>query len=207
MIFHSKTRFRPAVENVEARFVPSSAGMPAIAASLAGASAAVARVEGGLVATRAVSGEMNRARFPESRREISARDYPALGRDYEVLAPSTDDYNCVAHSLGIHDRWISLRSGPPGNRLAWLDRALGTKGYVRLTDFDTDLEPGLRKIVAYALVDRRGRLVAATHVARQSADGTWTSKLGDGPLIRHRDVWSLRGPAYGRPVAVYTRPA
>ena len=42
------------------------------------------------------------------------------------------------------------------------------------------------------------------HMAGE-VDGTWTSKLGDGPLIRHLRASSVAGPSSGHPIAVYSR--
>ena len=48
-------------------------------------------------------------------------------------------------------------------------------------------------------------IVEVTHGALQDRDGTWTSKLGQLALIRHRTPAALNGPTYGQPVAVYAR--
>jgi hypothetical protein len=130
--------------------------------------------------------------------------FPILGR-YQVLAPSTGRenkkgaYNCIAHSLKIYDRWVW-----PGKRVADFDRLYGGHGYRRVRGLDYRFNPRLEKVVLYAKRDRAGQ-VECTHACRQLSDGTWTSKLGGGPLIRHASPDSVDGPSYGRPIAVYVR--
>jgi hypothetical protein len=131
--------------------------------------------------------------------------FPNLGR-FEVLAPATGGekvkgaYNCIAHTLKIYNRWVW-----PGKRIADFDRLYGQHGYRRSGTLDYRFQASVEKIVLYAKVYRDGKL-ECTHGARQLADGTWTSKLGGGPLIRHATPAAVGGPSYGRPVAVYVRP-
>ena len=137
----------------------------------------------------------------------SPGEFPNLGRNYEVIAPFSDRYNCIAHSLGEHGRWISPRTGPASNRLAWVDKVYGEKGYARLATMDTSPEPGVRKVVVYGSVNRDGSVRKVLHAALQRPDGTWTSKMGHGGLIRHPTPGSVAGGIYGRPIAVYARVA
>ena len=51
-----------------------------------------------------------------------------------------------------------------------------------------------------------GKSQTAYGTACQERDGTWSSKLGKGPLIRHLTPGALNGSSYGQPVAVYERP-
>ena len=44
-----------------------------------------------------------------------------------------------------------------------------------------------------------------THAALQNSDGTWSSKLGSDPLIRHLTADVFGSTSYGRPVAIYAR--
>jgi hypothetical protein len=205
---YSKNRFRPALEVAEARALLSSAlaGLPPVPTTARGAPSAAIRADLGASLPTAVDG-FDRARFPGERRGLSARDYPNLGRDYEVLAPGTSRYNCVAHTLGVHDRWISIATGPAKDPFAWLDRVLGTRGYRRLPEPDAGLTPGVQKVAAYGYAGRAGSVREVKHVALQAADGTWTSKLGHLALIRHPHLESLNGPLYGRPIAIYARAA
>ena len=126
-------------------------------------------------------------RFAYERRAIDAA-FPNLKGDYEVLRPHTKVYNCIAWSLGITNQWVW-----PGDTIGKFDQLNGRFHY----------RPGTEKIVQYA-VSQNGRLVV-THQARQVADGTWTSKLGQLPLIRHRTPYAVDNTIYGQPVTVYVR--
>jgi hypothetical protein len=145
------------------------------------------------------------SRYPQERRVIDAqresngaKSFPYLGFYYEVDAPSTRAYNCIAWSLGITNQWINPRS-----TLAGMDQLNGQFGYRRMSGMDLSLQRGVEKIVLFGNFVN-GQMVY-THQARQLADGSWTSKLGGLAQIRHLSPYSLAGPAYGYPVAVYYR--
>lgn len=63
---------------------------------------------------------------------------------------------------------------------------------------DGALEAGFEKVAIYALHGQ------PKHAARQTADGNWTSKLGN-----EWDIWheqdALNGPVYGEPVLFLKR--
>ena len=59
---------------------------------------------------------------------------------------------------------------------------------------------------AYWFGKRKGKNWEPTHGARQLFDGSWSSKLGNLPLVRHLEPSDLDGGVYGVPIAVYTRP-
>jgi hypothetical protein len=148
-----------------------------------------------------------RSRYAAEYREMTKpywrRSFPNLGARYEVLAPSTGNkgkgaYNCIAHTLRVYHVWVW-----PGSRVADFDRVYGRAGYRRVRGLDFSYQPKVDKVVLYAKVVK-GRVVC-THGSRQLADGTWTSKLGGGPLIRHATPNSVAGPSYGRPIAVYVK--
>lgn len=132
-----------------------------------------------------------------------ASGFPNLGR-FEVLAPSTGKagekgaYNCIAHSIKVYSRWVW-----PGTTVADFDKLYGSYGYRRVKGLDYRFDKRYEKIVLYAKVNK-GKW-ECTHGARQLADGTWTSKLGAGPLIRHERPESVAGPSYGKPIAVYVK--
>src|SRR4051812_48231981 len=151
------------------------------------------------------SEEWDRSRFAEERSRNSPRDYPFLGRDYEVLAPSTDRYNCVAFALGFRDRWINPQTGPARSPLLWADRTFGKQGYHRLPTLDMSLVPGEQKVALLGFTNRKGTVTAVKHATLQRLDGTWASKLGEDSLIRHPTPQSVAGPSYGKPIAIYER--
>jgi hypothetical protein len=150
---------------------------------------------------RPVGSAFNINKYPSQRREIDSirkAGFPALGMDYEVLAPGTSTYNCIAWSLGDTHDWIW-----PGTAVKSFDQLNAKHGFQKMAKLDFRVQPGVEKIVLYGKVVN-GRTVA-THQARQMADGTWTSKLGKMAVIRHATPNSLDGPDYGKPVAVYSR--
>jgi hypothetical protein len=151
---------------------------------------------------------LNKRRYPSQRRILYSpgerRSFPYLGTKFEVLAPRTKVYNCIAWSVGIRNRWVW-----PGVTISAFDQLYGSHGFRRvrtgrLSKSDYRPVPGIQKIVLYAIVYKNGK-VKCTHGARQLPDGTWTSKLGKLPLIRHLTPQALNGPSYGRPIAVYVK--
>lgn len=138
-------------------------------------------------------------------RLLRKNGFPHLGR-CQVLAPPTDRagtkgaYNCIAHSMKVYDRWVW-----PGTHLADFNRLYRLRGYQRSPRLDFSFDPALEKVVLYAKAGNHGEL-ECTHAARQLSDGSWSSKLGSGPLIRHPSPDSVDGPSYGRPIALYVRP-
>ncbi len=140
---------------------------------------------------------------------------PSTGHPDEpdTLRPGVKTYNCIAWSLGVTDKWVW-----PGESVKAFDELYAGQGYKRLATRNVGLEPGVEKVVLYGKLKdvrlkradgtaREEVLVAATHAARQEADGTWTSKLGGLARIRHRAPEAVAGGSYGDPVAVYARPS
>jgi len=72
-------------------------------------------------------------------------------------------------------------------------------GYQRCED--SRLESGYEKV---ALYEEQGEW---THAARQTPNGRWRSKIGEGPLIEHLSPESLAGGVYGDPTVYMRRPA
>lgn len=144
------------------------------------------------------------ADYAELTRDNWRASFPHLG-DHEVLSPSTGSndkpgaYNCIAHSLRVYDRWVW-----PGTTVEEFDRLFYSHGFKRIGLLDYAFKGETEKVVLYAKFHGDGR-IECTHAAKQLADGTWTSKLGSGPLIRHSSPDALAGPSYGQPAAVYVR--
>jgi hypothetical protein len=140
-------------------------------------------------------------KLPDIRGQVergARRSFPHLGKRFEVLGPATRRYNCIAWSLNVTSDWIW-----PGDQVRDFDRLNGQRGYQRINGLDFVRVRGTDRIVLYGKRSR-GRLVA-THQARQLADGSWSSKLGALPLIRHIQPEDLNGDVYGLPIAVYAR--
>jgi len=111
------------------------------------------------------------------------RDLPTLARQgYSVTSPCSAKYNCIAWAAHDQERWWQPVGGmdedyywPEGVRadlsVAAFVEAFESLGFEPCND--TALESGMEKVAIIAGSDGRPR-----HVARQLADGTWTSKLG-----------------------------
>jgi type VI secretion system secreted protein VgrG len=151
---------------------------------------------------------MDKSKSPDQRAILDgARKtaFPNLGDNYEIEGPATENYNCIAHTLGDHGNWVNPETGPPGNPLSEMDKKYEALGYKRSPGMDTSLEPGKEKVVVYATKNPDGSIKDVTHGAIQRPDGTYSSKLGAAPQIRHQTPEALNGPVYGEPVAVYEK--
>jgi hypothetical protein len=187
----AKSGFLAVLLGIAILVAPAYGQVPVSAASLESTPA---------VATVDATVEMQRLASPEIH-----QSFPRLQLKYvEVLGPSTRQYNCIAHSLGVN-RWVNPETGDAQNPLAPMDRMYGELGYVREPEMNFALEPGKQKVVLYAALNPDATIRNVTHAARQEPDGTWTSKLGSLSLIRHATPEALRGPTYGTPIAVYVR--
>lgn len=122
--------------------------------------------------------------------------------NFVAIGPPVQRYNCIALTLGNRSEWID-----PGQDLERYDELYKQHGYQRLSSVDLTHDPATEKIVVYGVKLRApSPRIAVTHGARMDEDGTFISKLGSYPLIRHRDAHAVSGPSYGTPVAVYARP-
>jgi type VI secretion system secreted protein VgrG len=158
--------------------------------------------------------DFNQSAYPGERQGISdgsQGEYPYLGQNYQVLAPSSGTYNCISYSLGLFNVWISQQMGPKGAPLAWMDNLYAQHGFHRLAPLangklDVSLESGVRKVILYGMTGRHGVVTNILHAEVQDKSGTYSSKLGDGPLIRYSTFYAMSGPSDGWPIAVYARP-
>jgi hypothetical protein len=132
--------------------------------------------------------------------------FPQLMSNFEVLAAPTKVYNCIANSLGYHDRWVNPITSSGSNKLAGMDQLYAAQGYQRMSTLDFSLQKGYQKVVVYATVVN-GVIKEVTHAAIQMSDGAWSSKLGANALIKHISPNDVAGGLYGIPVAVYIRRA
>ena len=124
---------------------------------------------------------------------------------YRVTSPETPQYNCIAWAAGDTERWwwpdaLDLAYWPAGipreESVAAFVQAYERLGFEVCEDESP--EPECEKIAIFAIADR------PKHVARQLADGTWTSKLGSGVDIEHI-LESLECELYGAVVSVMRR--
>jgi hypothetical protein len=131
------------------------------------------------------------------------KSFPRLGDNFEVMAPATVTYNCICWSLGLNSSWVWPRGPGQPVTLADFDGLYSIYGYKRVAGLDFTRQEGVEKVVVFA-VSREGR-VEVTHACRQLPDGTWSSKLGSLPLIRHLRPDDVAGPTYGSPYVLYVR--
>jgi len=123
---------------------------------------------------------------------------------YEITSPRETAYNCVAWAAGDDSRWWwpaepPFAYWPPGvareESLASFIEALSTMGYEKCDAGDREAD--YEKLAIFTASDG-----VPTHMARQLADGSWTSKLGSLEDIRHEDIHALAGTEYGE-VAIF----
>jgi hypothetical protein len=133
--------------------------------------------------------------------------FPDLSTDDPIIThPPDPRFNCVAWAVGAMDTmwWPSDPDGywPPGVpdelTVAAMSAALGTVGYVPCAG--SEFEPGIEKVAVYA------RAGVPTHIARQLADGRWSSKLGRDCVVSHATPGGVEGAVYGSVVAYLQRP-
>lgn len=128
---------------------------------------------------------------------------------WERTSDQTKKYNCFAWAGGDDQRiWSPSEVGagvywPPGipalPTLAGCIEAYEIEGFE--TCADGSLEAHFVKIALF--VDASGE---PRHAARQLADGTWTSKMGDHIDIWHEMVEAVGGLFYGEPQVFMRRP-
>jgi hypothetical protein len=152
---------------------------------------------------------LNEDRFPDERgmlRTPSERTaFPHLGAEFEVLGPASKTYNCIAWTINVTDHWVWPGRKDQPATVSDFDTLYGQHGYRRVSGLNYQRVAGVEKIVLYGKSKADGT-TEPTHGARQLSDGSWSSKLGQLPLIRHLEPTDLDGSAYGVPVALYTRP-
>lgn len=134
--------------------------------------------------------------------------FPKLqGSGYRITSPKSGDYNCVAWAAGDAQNWWwpagdgkpSWPAGAPrAETLSAFQQAFASLGYVACAD--ESAEPGFEKIALFAHPDG-----FPTHVARQLANGRWTSKLGELEDLEHH-LHDLTGTEYGAVVLLLKRP-
>ncbi len=130
--------------------------------------------------------------------------FPRLGEEYEVLAPASSAYNCIGWSVGNTTSWVWPTQAGQVPRLADFDALYASHGFRRVAGLDYRRSPGLDKVVLYAMRRPDGS-IALTHAALQLRDGSWSSKLGSLPLVRHLHPDDVAGPSYGVPYVLYVR--
>lgn len=142
-------------------------------------------------------------------RELIEQLFPGLrGTNFQITSPRDRRYNCVAWAANDQHRWWWPGEPPFSFWPAGLEReesvpnfvaAFGTLGYEVCASGEHD--SSLEKVAIFTSSDG-----VPTHMARQLANGTWTSKLGGLEDISHVDVNGVAGDDYGDVVVFLARP-
>ena len=129
-----------------------------------------------------------------------------VAEGFRVVAPRSNQYNCIACAAGDTSRWWSFHQpeywpvhATRSNSIDSLVEVFAGLGFERCHDSRT--ESGFEKVALYA---QQG---AWTHAAVQTPHGTWLSKIGEGPVIEHHNPESLAGGPYGNPTIHMRRQA
>jgi hypothetical protein len=128
------------------------------------------------------------------------RKFPKIkDAGYRVTSAETEDYNCIAWTIGRDDIWL----WPIPKQIPWpidikRDEKLSTFiDFYQMFGYDIseneELESGYEKIAIYMNPETE----IVTHGARQTELGKWSSKLGPYKDIEHSTLESLTGPDYG----------
>lgn len=135
--------------------------------------------------------------------------FPLLREEgYSITSPEDPEFNCVAWAAEDVTYWwwpvgqtacYWPTPAPLEVTLESFRIAFETLGYEACEN--SELEPEYVKVAIYA--DHQG---TPTHVAKQTAAGVWSSKLGRGQDIEHSSLRALEGLEYGTPVLFLRRP-
>ena len=139
---------------------------------------------------------------------MNPSDFPNLRSDnhFETDPTINKRYNCIAYAAGDINKWwwpTKPSYWPQG-----IAREVTLKSFVRVFAnlgyepcVDGSVEEGYEKVVIY--VDPSTN--EPTHAAKQQQDGSWSSKMGQGPVITHLEPENLSGPKYGEPLQYMRR--
>lgn len=142
-------------------------------------------------------------------KDIIELSFPNLApTGYHITSVETPDYNCIAWAAHDANNWWWPCHF---NGYFWPDgvkKAVTVQNFIaafKLFGFDpcnnAEWESGFEKVAIY--VDQNGE---PTHMARQLASGTWTSKLGEMEDIEHNHLTGLEGNIYGSVAQILKRP-
>lgn len=137
------------------------------------------------------------------------RDFPSLAANgYKLTSPDSIDYNYVAWAAEDEENWWwpdseNIHYWPPDipreETLEAFQQAFQTLAYKICQN--NAFEEGFQKIAIYADSNK-----VPKHVARQLANGKWTSKLGQDEDIEHDNLQGLSGqPGYGKVSCIMKR--
>ena len=127
-------------------------------------------------------------------------DFPHL--PVEMVSRFNNGYNCISWSIGVTDRWVwnEIDFNADGtSSLGEFLRFYAMHGYKPTSNED------LADVALFALKEDGGYRV--THASKRDPEfpQLWLSKMGQGGIIRHRDLSVFRESSYGRPIALFRR--
>jgi len=135
--------------------------------------------------------------------------FPKIRKEgYKITSRETTDYNCFAWVAGETAQWWSPDSDGGYFWPSDVPKKTEVKAFVTLYERQggyspcshPGLEKGFEKIAIYA-----NATGDATHVAKQTESGRWSSKLGDWEDIEHNTLAALEGEFYGKAVQFLKR--
>jgi hypothetical protein len=140
---------------------------------------------------------------PKSLREMTQRQmskyWPNLYSNYRKTSEETIDYNCVAYVNEIEDDPIDFSTdeiGAPAKDKSSKPYIEYFKEHRFIECEDGTHEEGIQKIAIYEFPDGD-----FAHVAKQMANGTWRSKIGELEDIEHPlnalEYENYNGESYG----------
>lgn len=138
--------------------------------------------------------------------------FPKLSSDigFKITSPQDPNYNCIAYA-GVKTNIKWWPHPQPLDGIEWpfnlpIDDSLDTftqlfekLGYSTCDSWE--FEHQFMKIAIYQCPTT----LKCKHAARQTINGNWTSKLGDGEDIEHGDPFSVEGAIYGQAVRFMKR--
>ena len=131
--------------------------------------------------------------------DLLVEAFPNLASEgFETVGQASELYNCIAYVAEDTSKWWwpdGTNYWPPwatlDTKMESLKEALAGLGYEQCDD--SDPEDGYQKVALYEI---QGRF---QHAAVQMSNGRWRSKMGQGPVVEHRNPESLSGGPYGNP--------
>lgn len=137
-------------------------------------------------------------------RAILNPKFPKLtDHNFSITSPCDPTYNCIAWAAGDQIKWWW-----PGSQAAFWPVRDQSLSIVAFREVFSQL--GYVQTTSHDNADRFERIVIytkdgiPTHAARQTADGAWTSKLGQAWDIAHK-FDALNDGEYGLPTLIMER--
>jgi hypothetical protein len=129
-------------------------------------------------------------------------DFPNL--QVAMVADFNQNFNCIAWSIGVTDRWV------------WNEVDLNEDGTANLGEFiNFYRKHGYKPVFNEANADvalfalKFGQGYKVTHAAKRNKRypnrSIWQSKMGQGGIIEHKGLSVFKDSPYGDPIALFRR--